>query len=441
MANESALETQVGLTVKLVETGTSLPDRMGCVEPSRTQREILLGIKVRASGAPAFGLWEWCVSAVALIFWFSLALLSYIYAGYPLLVWALGRAWPFTPRREPFTGRMSVVIVGYNEASRLSQKLPSLLASDCASQIEEVLIGSDGSDDNTAAVIANFRDPRVRLVSFAERRGKPAVLNDLVPLCRTELVILMDARQALEPSALSRLAACFADERVGVVSGELVFRSESADSTAAEGIGAYWKYEKFIRKSESRFRSVPGATGALYAIRKSLFRPIPPQTLLDDVVIPMQAIERGYRCLIEPGAIAFDTPSQSPQQESVRKRRTIAGAAQLVIHQPRWLLPWRNPIWIEFVSHKIARLCSPGLLVLAAATNIALASQVLYGVLLALQIAFYAAAGVGYVFQRLGKKSSLFGLPLMFVSLNTTTTGALWDAIRGRFRATWQRAA
>jgi biofilm PGA synthesis N-glycosyltransferase PgaC len=384
---------------------------------------------------------EWCVSAVVIVFWSSLALLAYIYAGYPLLVWALGRVRPFTPRREPFTGRLSIVIAGYNEANRLGAKLDSLFASDCASQIEEVLIGSDGSDDNTSAVIAGFGDARVRLVPFTVRRGKPAVLNDVIPQCRNELVILMDARQALDPLALSRLAACMADGLVGVVSGELVFRSSNSGSTAAEGIGAYWKYEKFIRKSESRFRSVPGATGALYAIRKSLFRPIPPQTLLDDVVIPMQAVEQGYRCLIEPGAIAYDTPSQSPQQESVRKRRTIAGAAQLIINQPRWLLPWKNPIWLEFISHKIARLWSPALLVIAAATNLVLAAQTLYGILLGLQVLFYIAAGVGYVFQRQGKKSSLFGLPLMFVSLNTTTTGALWDALRGRFRATWQRAA
>ena len=380
------------------------------------------------------------MSPVALIFWLSLALLAYIYAGYPLLVWLLGRVRPLTLRRETFTGRMSVVIAGYNEGGRLAKKLESLFASDCASQIEEVLIGSDGSDDNTAEVIATYGDPRVRLVTFTERRGKPAVLNDLVPQCRTELVLLMDARQTLEPSALSRLAACFADERVGVVSGELVFRSENADSTAAEGIGAYWTYEKFIRKSESRFRSVPGATGALYTIRKSLFRPIPEQTLLDDVVIPMQAIEQGFRCLIEPGAIAYDTPSQSTQQESVRKRRTIAGAAQLIINQPRWLLPWKNPIWIEFLSHKIARLCSPVLLLVVAGTNIALAGQPLYDFMLTLQFCFYSAAGVGYLFQRQGRKSSLFGLPLMFVSLNTTTTGALWDALRGRFRATWQRS-
>ena len=377
---------------------------------------------------------------LAWTFWFSLAALAYIYAGYPLLVWLLGRVRPARVLKAPYTGPLSVVIAGYNEAARLTRKLDSLFASDISSQIEEVLIGSDGSDDNTAEVIASYSDPRVRLVAFTERRGKPAVLNDLMPQCRADLVVLTDARQSLDPAALSRLAACFADEQVGVVSGELVFRSENADSTAAEGIGAYWKYEKFIRKSESRFRSVPGATGALYAIRRSLFRAIPEQTLLDDVVIPMQAIEQGYRCLIEPGAIAYDTPSQSTQQESVRKRRTIAGAAQLIINQPRWLLPWKNPIWIEFMSHKIARLCSPALLLLAAGTNIALAGQPLYCLMLTLQFCFYTAAGVGYLFQRQGKKSSLFGLPLMFVSLNTTTAGALWDAVRGRFRATWQRS-
>ena len=381
------------------------------------------------------------MSAVPLLFWLSLALLAYIYAGYPLLVWLLGRVRPLTLQRVAYAGRMSIVIVGYNEGGRLVRKLQSVFASDCAAQIEEVFIGSDGSDDNTAEVIASYNDPRVRLVTFDERRGKPAVLNDLVPQCRTELAILMDARQELEPTALSRLAACFADARVGVVSGELVFRTENSDSTAAEGIGAYWKYEKWIRKSESRFRSVPGATGALYALRRSLFRPIPAQTLLDDVVIPMQVIEQGYLCLIEPGAIAYDTPSQSPQQESVRKRRTIAGAAQLAINQPRWLLPWKNPIWLEFMSHKIARLWSPALLLLVAGTNIALAGHWFYAVLLALQCSFYAAAGVGFILQRQGKKSTLFGLPLMFVSLNTTTTSALWDALRGRFHATWKRSA
>ena len=113
------------------------------------------------------------------------------------------------------------------------------------------------------------------------------------------------------------MLANFADPAVGVVSGELVFRADSEGSTAAQGIGAYWRYEKSIRKAEARFRSIPGATGALYAIRKELFQPIPESTLLDDVVIPMQAVAEGCRCVFEQRAVAWDTPSQSLGRESI----------------------------------------------------------------------------------------------------------------------------
>jgi biofilm PGA synthesis N-glycosyltransferase PgaC len=376
-----------------------------------------------------------------ILFWLSAVGVVYLFAGFPVLAMLLSRLFPFTPQRGRNEAPISVVVVGYNEAARWKAKLDTILASSIAPQIAEILIGSDGSDDKTADVIAAYSDSRVRLVAYAERRGKPAVLNDLVPQCQSEIVVLMDARQELDPQAIEKLASCLCDPRVGVVSGELVFRTDGAATSAAEGIGFYWKYEKAIRKAESRFRSVPGATGALYAIRKSLFRPIPPQTLLDDVVIPMQAVEQGYRCLLEPGAIAYDRPSSETRQESVRKRRTIAGAAQLILNQPRWLVPWRNPIWWEFVSHKIGRLVSPLLLATCLIANLVLLSVPLYQVLLAVQVAFYAMALAGYVCQRAGIRSRLAGACLMFVALNTVTVAALWDALRGRFRATWQRTA
>ncbi len=375
------------------------------------------------------------------LFWLSLLGLSYIYVGYPMTVWGLSRLQSKRIRKEPRTRALSIVIVGHNEAQRLPTKLDSLFHSTCQDQIAEVLIGSDGSDDNTADVIAAYPDDRVRLISFDTRRGKPAVLNDVVPQCQSDIVVLTDARQELDPSALTKLTAAFADDRVGVVSGELMFRSIEGSTTAAEGMGAYWKYEKLIRKCESRFRSVPGATGALYAIRRQLFRPVPVNTLLDDVVIPMQAVESGYRCLLETGAIAWDQPSQLASQESVRKRRTIAGCAQLIVNQPRWLLPWRNPIWWEFVSHKLARLFSPLLLAVALTTNILLASSPLFAGMLIAQLAFYAFALIGWLYQRTGRTSRSLGLPLMFLALNATTVAALWDAARGRFTAAWQRTA
>jgi len=379
--------------------------------------------------------------SVEILFWACSLMLAYIYAGYPLMVWTLARLRGRPVRKGPFSGTVSVVLVAHNEASRLSSKITNVLASTAAGQIVEVLVGSDGSTDSTSVVASSFPDLRVRGVAFSERRGKPSVINDLVAQARGEILLFLDARQDLAPDAVAKMLANFADSQVGVVSGELVFRRDADTGTAGEGMGFYWKYEKLIRNAEGQFRSVPGATGAVYAMRRSLFRPIPAQTILDDVVIPMQAVEQSFRCILERGAEAYDRPSVSTAKESIRKRRTIAGCAQLIAAQPRWLLPWRNPIWWEFCSHKLLRLLSPVLLVIVGLANLWLMDRPWYLVLLSLQVAMYVTALAGWLSQQRGRRSSLFGPSLMFVSLNATTVAALWDALCGRFHATWRKTA
>jgi len=375
------------------------------------------------------------------LFWWATAGLAYIYVGYPLLMAALSRVAPLRREKSHAPRTVSIVLAAHNEANRLPAKLQSLLAMQHADWITEILVGSDGSTDDTVAVLQQFPDARVRVVPFAERRGKPAILNELIPQCRGEIVLLTDARQEFDAAFLTECLANFADPQVGVVSGELVLRTSAATTTAGEGIGLYWRYEKFLRKSESRFRGVPGATGACYAIRQAAFRRIPAETILDDVAIPMWIVNQGYRCVFEPAAVAYDLPSTSPQQEAIRKRRTIAGVAQLVRLYPSWLLPWSNRLWFEFVSHKLLRLASPVLLLLAAVANVALVSTPPYAVLLSLQFSFYVTGLVGWGAQSRGQRSKLFGPALMFLTLNLTTAYALWDAWRSRYRVTWTKAA
>ena len=380
-----------------------------------------------------------------LLFWICLTVLAYIYVGYPVLVWSRSHGpgsmplAPTSPNRAEST--VSIVIVAYNEARTLPRKIHSLLNSTGAERIREILIGSDGSTDDTRQAIAELNEPRVKLFNFPARRGKPSVLNELVPQCQSEFILLADARQMFDPNCIQRLLEHFLDESVGVVSGELVLRSDPAQTTAASGIGFYWRYEKFIRRCESRGRGVPGATGACYAIRKTLFQPIPSGTILDDVAIPMQAVARGYRCLFEPEAVVFDEPSKSPRQEAIRKRRTIAGVAQLVCLFPQWLLPWRNPLWFEYISHKLLRLGSPLFMAVTLAANLCLLEMPAYRILLIVQAAFYASAVVGWCYQLSGRCSQLFGPSLMFVTLNLTTVAALWDALFARYRVTWQKTA
>ncbi|OQW95953.1 MAG: hypothetical protein BWK77_06615 [Verrucomicrobia bacterium A1] len=374
---------------------------------------------------------------LSILFWVCAFGLFYIYLGYPLLAGLLAKLRARPVRRAPYGGSVSVLIVACNEAAVLPHKIRSLLASEAQAQIGEIVVASDGSTDETAQAVAAVGEPRVRLVAFPERRGKASVLNDVLPQCRQEVVVLTDARQELHPQALGALLSNFADESVGVVSGELVFREESVSTASARGMGVYWSYEKFIRKSEARFGSVPGATGALYAIRKALFSPIPASTLLDDVLIPMQAVVRGFRCVFEEGAEVYDDPTFSPSREAIRKRRTIAGNAQLVLFHPEWLLPWRNPVWFQLVSHKLGRLASPLFLIGTAVTSLLLGDVPLYRAGAIAQAAFYVLATAGALAQRAGRRAGWLGVPLMFVRLNFTTLAALWDAVLGKFHPTW----
>ncbi len=373
------------------------------------------------------------------LFWISLAGMFYIYVGYPALV--LLRAWLFPKpvQKAPHRASVSVLISVYGEVAPLEAKLRSLFAATGAEQIREVLVGGDGPQPGLRDGVARIGDARVRVVEFPERRGKPSVLNDLMRECSGEIVVLTDARQTVSGGALTALLENFSDPTVGVVSGELIFVSEPGATSAARGIGAYWRYEKLIRRSESAFGSVPGATGALYAIRRELLEAIPPETLLDDVAIPMRAIQRGYRCVFESRAEVYDTPSSDARKESLRKRRTIAGNAQLVRQWPWLLNPARNSAWFAFLSHKLARLLSPFLLILAWIANLLLLEQPLYWVLGAGQLLLVLMGVCGWLLGLIHVRAGPMGIPMMFLALNLSTLLALWDAATGRFNVRWAR--
>jgi len=379
------------------------------------------------------------MTIVTYIFWFSFLLLFYIYAGYPLLMALRARLFPRPVKSGDFCGRCTVVIAAYNEANRLEAKIRSLLDQTASDRIDAILIGSDGSTDATADVVRAFSDSRIKVVSFLERRGKPSVLNDLMRDVTSEITVLTDARQRLDVRAIEYLLTSFSDPSIGVVSGELIFEDEHQTSTTAKGMGAYWHYEKMIRKNESAGGSVPGATGALYAVRTKFVQPIPQETLLDDVAIPMMAMGGNFRCIFEERALVYDIPSQDIAKESIRKRRTIAGVAQLVQLYPSWICPGGHPLWFEFLSHKVLRLTSPIALVALIISNAFLLDGYIYIILMTGQICMYAAALTGWISERFGFKNRWLGIPMMFVALNMYILQALHDVWRGTYSVAWKK--
>ena len=374
----------------------------------------------------------------AWLLWTSIALLLYTYFGYPALValWARLAPWPVatSPHYQP---RLVMIVVARNEAARIQAKIETCLAQDYPPDRLRVLIVSDGSTDGMDDVVRRFATPRVGLLTFPLSRGKAACLNDAIAGCDEEVLVLTDARQRLSPEAVRYLALNLADPRVGAVSGELVFVADDVNAFAS-GIGAYWRYEKGIRRSQAAIHSVPGATGALYALRKSCFSPIPPCTILDDVAIPMHVAMQGQRVVFESRALAYDHPSTEARQERRRKVRTLAGNFQLLSLYPQLLLPWRNPIFIQFVSHKLLRLLAPWAMLSALLSNVALAlHSTFYAVLLALQLAFYALPALGALVPACRKLGPV-KLAATFIALNGYAMLGFFEFLTNRNAHLWR---
>lgn len=367
-------------------------------------------------------------------FWLAVACVVYAYAGYPLLLAIAVRLRERPVLRRPIEPHVTVILAVRDGAEWLAAKLQSFLALDYPAECLELILVSDGSRDATVTIAKRYANARISVVVGDEPRGKAACLNDAAALARGEILVFTDVRQRLAPDAVRRLVAAFADPGVAGVSGELVLDTD-AESGLAGGIDLYWRLEKWIRYNEGRFASVVGVTGALYALRRDRYRPIPPDTVLDDVLIPMQAVLDGGRVVFERGARAFDIPSSSSSRERRRKVRTIAGNYQLLRLCPRLLNPFSNPVWWQFVSHKIMRLLVPAALLVALLCNAGLAlDSPFYRFLLLGQCLVYGSALAGIAWPRF-QRQRLVRIPATFLLLNWFAVLGLMQFARSRGRS------
>jgi poly-beta-1,6-N-acetyl-D-glucosamine synthase len=358
--------------------------------------------------------------SAALLLWLSLALAAYTFVGYPLLAMLLARRYGGTPRSsdEPSNlPELTVVVAARNEAAGIASRVANLLASDYPAERLQIIVVDDGSDDDTAQHAAAGADARVRVVRLPQPLGKAAALTEAMQQVRTPLTVFADARQRFAPDALRRLAAPFADPGVGAVAGELLIGPASTEGDAVAGNGMYWRIERALREAEARLGWAHAASGAIYAIRTRLFRPIPPGLLLDDVYTPLQVVRQGLRIWAARDAVAYDVASSELSREFRRKLRTLAGNWQLIAAQ-RWLLdPRGNPVFFAWISHKLARLIAPWAL-LAALLTAAIAEGPLAQVAFWLQVAAYTLAVGAILFPRMARRIPLASTAGNFLALN-----------------------
>lgn len=294
----------------------------------------------------------------------AVATLLYVLIGYPVLLNAWSRRFARPVKREPIQPSISIIIPAFNGEKFLADKLDSVLDLEYPRDLMEIMVVSDGSTDRTDSIAESYASRGIRLLRVP-RGGKPAALNASIPLVHGEILVLTDVRQALAPDSVRLLVESFADPSVGTVSGELIIRK--GDTREESDIGLYWRIETMIRDSLSRIDSMFGATGPFYAIRRELAVPIPEDSLLDDMYLPLSVFFRGYRLIMDARAKAYDYPT-SLETEFNRKVRTLAGNYQILRAYPALLGPG-NRMWIHFMSYKFGRLLLPWCLIALAVSS------------------------------------------------------------------------
>jgi len=364
---------------------------------------------------------------MTLLFWLSAVTISYAYLGYAVWLWVLSHVSRKVVLHRPATPLVSILIAARNEEKNLLAKLENLQSQDYPKDRLQVVIVSDGSTDRTASILREHVY-NVLPVILETPSGKAVALNEGVKQATGEILVFLDARQSVEPDAVSKLVAYFADPTVGAVSGELLL-DDCANTGSAEALGIYWKIEKTVRKLESASGSVVGVTGAIYAIRRELYIEMPPGTILDDVFVPMHIARVGKRVVFQPLAIARDRIFNEKGKEFSRKVRTLTGNYQLLRLAP-WLLTPANPLLFRFISHKLLRLLVPVLLLLMLVSS-GVSSGLFYRSAFWLQILFYGLAIVGSL-SPYTRRYKPIAIATTFVMLNAAATLAFYNCVAGR---------
>jgi cellulose synthase/poly-beta-1,6-N-acetylglucosamine synthase-like glycosyltransferase len=372
---------------------------------------------------------------LALLFWGPLAVLGYVYAGYPALLAVLRAVRRRPVQRDAIEPTVCLFIAANDEAGVIEAKLRNALALDYPPERLDIVVASDGSIDGTNAIVRRFV-PRVRLLEYAPRRGKVAVIKDGLAAVASEIVVFSDANTFLEPGAVRALVQNFADEAVGAVSGDVTLVGERAALAGSEDL--YYRYERWIQWAESEIGSMIGADGALYGIRRALFVPPAGDIILDDLVIPMAVIRQGHRVVFESGARAREQGSESAWEEFSRKSRVTAGAVQF-LKRADSAVPISTPqVVVSLLSHKALRWLSPAFAACAFLASIALADASRGYALAAIGQGALCLAGLAGCVPSLRRPTPI-AMAHYFCLVQAAAAVGLWRGLVGRQSVLWER--
>lgn len=388
---------------------------------------------------------------IQLLFWISIAIVFYTYAGYGILLYTLVKIKSClrpTPPRPEFSElpTVTLLIAAYNEASVIKEKMENCRSLNYPKDKLKIIWITDGSSDETNEKLSQY--PEITVYHQPERRGKTAALNRGMQFVNTPYTIFTDANTMLNTEAIVEIIAPFADPKIGCVAGEKRIAVLDKDNASSGGEGFYWKYESKLKYWDARLYSAVGAAGELYAIRTSLFETMPEDTLLDDFILSMRIAAKGYKIAYCDTAYAIEDGSADMKNEGKRKVRIAAGGLQAISRLKKLLVP--NPFHLgilrfQYISHRVLRWSiTPLLLFLLFPLNILLSFipkiSPFYLTILILQVFFYALAMIGYYMQQKQIKPKFLFIPYYFLFMNLNVIKAFFYLRKNKGSGVWEKA-
>ncbi len=378
------------------------------------------------------------VLTAELAFWLSVVALVYTYAGYPLLLLVVSKMRPRPVTKGEFFPAVSVIITAYNEERDLAAKLENTISLNYPKELLEVIVASDCSSDQTDDIARSFASRGIDLWRQPQRLGKTAAQNAAVEQARGEIILFSDATTLYEPDVLRVMMPSFLDAGVGCVAGRLVY-VDPGQSGVGLGARSYWGYETYLKRHESRIGSLIGASGCLYAVRRSAYVPLYNEAC-SDFIIATKMVEQGLRAVYEPAAICFEETNRRTDKELKMRVRVITQTFTDLWRHRAMMNPFRSGFYaVQLFSHKVMRYLVPVFLAIVFVASVILAPHSpFYALVLLAQIIFLAMAAVAWTLERTGKSNRLVALPYYFVLTNVASILAAYKFLTGERYARWE---
>jgi biofilm PGA synthesis N-glycosyltransferase PgaC len=391
------------------------------------------------------------------LFWLAVGLVTYAFAGYPVLLAAAARRArrPVGSPAPPAAPAVTLLVAAYNEEAVIGAKLENALALDYPPDRLQILVATDGSDDLTTERVASFAERGVELSHHPARRGKMAAIERALPCVRGEIIVLSDANNLFAPDALRALVRPFSDPQVAAVSGAK--HIATGDGPLGDSEGLYWRYESFLKERETRLASAAAVAGEMLAIRREALEPVPAGVVNEDTYLAIRLLASGGRVVYAPDARSYERVSASAAGERARRARIFAGRwQQLGLALTGRVLPWRDPVVLwQVASHQFARTLSGPALAAALALNVlAVARPARRGpgrirrlappvdrVLLGAQAVFYLSALAGARLELRGAAGRLVYVPTFLANVAVASLVGLSRFATSGQRTTWERVA